>query len=67
MVDLNVFDIALNELSAIVMSVKDEANGLLCCSIRICLEERHTRKPKIMHALLQIEDKLRSTYAFPHA
>lgn len=66
-VDLNVFDIALHELSAIVMSVKDEANGLLCCGIRFCLEERRMQKPRIMHALLQIEDKLRSTHAFPHA
>ena len=64
--DLNVLDVAFNELYAIVMSVKEDADGLLCCGIRFCMEERRMQKPKIMHALLQIEDKLRATHAFPH-
>ena len=66
-VDLSVFDVALHEINAIVMSVKEEADGIRCCGVRFCLEDRPMRKPKIMHALLQIEDKLRTTEAFPHA
>ncbi len=66
-VDLSVFDVALHEINAIVMSVKEEADGIRCCGVRFCLEDRPMQKPKIMHALLQIEDKLRTTEAFPHA
>lgn len=66
-VDLHVFDVDLNEVNAVVMSVRDRdrGQGQRCCGIRFCLEDRPMQKPNIQRTLLQIEDKLRSSFDFP--
>ena len=45
-VDISVFDVALHEVNAIVMSVKEESDGIRCCGIRFCLEDRPMQNPR---------------------
>ncbi|MCB1693460.1 MAG: PilZ domain-containing protein [Pseudomonadales bacterium] len=63
--DLRVYEIHIRELKAQVITSKARAKGLFCTGVRFCFEEKSMQRPEISHALLQIEDKLRSAQEYP--
>jgi PilZ domain len=65
--DLCVYDIELMEIYGEVVSCTQLDNGLWCCGVKFCLEDKRMKRPGIRHRLLQIEDKLRTLSQFPTA
>jgi hypothetical protein len=64
-IDIRVRDIEANELNAVVVEAEELKPGFYCTRVRFCFLERHMKNPRIMHALLQIEDRLRVEHEFP--
>lgn len=64
--DLRVRDMELDEINAIVLECEQLDNGLYCTRVKFCFLEKHMRNPRIMHALLQIEDRLRIEREYPN-
>lgn len=58
LIDVELENLSLNELKAEVISKKPLASGW-CYGVRFCLEE--TRRADVFHALLMIENRLKST------
>ncbi len=65
--DLCVYDIELTEIYAEVVSCTQLENGLWCCRVKYCLEDKRMQQQDIRHCLLKIEDKLRSLKQYPTA
>ena len=65
--DLCVYDIELTEIYVEVISCTQLENGLWCCKVKFCLEDKRMQQPDIRHCLLKIEDKLRSLKQYPTA
>lgn len=63
--DVRAFNIAVNELIAVITNHEQLDNGSWCCEARFCFEEKHMKQPHVFHALLQIEDRLRSSQSYP--
>ena len=64
--DLRVRDMELDEINAVVLECEQLDNGLYCTRVKFCFLEKHMRNPRIMHALLQIEDRLRIEREYPN-
>ena len=58
LVDVDLEDVSLRELKAEVITKKPTKQEGWCYGVRFCLEE--TRKADVFHALLMIEDRLKS-------
>ncbi|MFT7245891.1 MAG: hypothetical protein ACI82A_003262 [Candidatus Azotimanducaceae bacterium] len=63
--DLRVRDMELDEINAVVLECEQQHDGLYCTRVKFCFLEKHMKKPRIMHALLQIEDRLRIEREYP--
>ena len=67
-IDLRVYDVAVRELRAEVVSCVPkelEDQCMYCTSVRFCFEMKSMQRPSIKRALLQIEDKLRVATEYP--
>ena len=58
-IDLRVRDIEIHELSVVVVENEEIESNFYCTRVRFCFQDRHMKNPKVMHALLQIEARLR--------
>lgn len=63
--DLVIQDVELREINAVVVNCEEEKDGSYCTGVRYCFEKSRMNKPQIMHALLQIEDRLRVAQEYP--
>lgn len=67
--DLRVRDIEATELNAVVVSsepmTEEGQLGKYCTRVRFCFMERRMKKPRIMHALLSMEERLRVARQYP--
>jgi hypothetical protein len=63
--DLRVRDLEVKELNAVVISSEPMENGMYCTRVRFCFQERRMKNPRIMHALLTIEERLRVAKQYP--
>ncbi len=65
--DLRVRDIEAKELNAVVVTCEpmDDKPGKYCTRVRFCFMERRMKNPRVMHALLAIEERLRVAQQYP--
>lgn len=63
--DLIIDDIELYELNARVVICCQEEQVPFCTRVEFDFETSRMKKPEVMHALLQIEDRLRVAAEFP--
>tara|TARA_R110002072_G_scaffold64_9_gene414 strand:- start:3931 stop:4329 length:399 start_codon:yes stop_codon:yes gene_type:complete len=63
--DLKVRDLELNEVNAVVVESELIEPGLYCIRVKFCFQDRHMKNPRIMLALLKIEDSLRVEKLYP--
>lgn len=65
--DLCVRDIEAKELNAVVIECEpmEGQPGKYCTRVRFCFMERRMKNPRIMHALLAIEERLRVARQYP--
>ncbi len=59
LIDVEMEDISLQELKAEIVSRQSSTEGAWCYGVRFCLED--ARKNDVFHALLMIEDRLKTT------
>jgi hypothetical protein len=65
LIDIELDDIALQELVAEVISYLELEDGTWCYGARFCHESVEMKKSEVQHGLLRIEDKLKSWQEFP--
>lgn len=63
--DLRVQDVEVKELNGVVVDCEEMSPGMYCTRVRFCFLERRMKNPRIMHALLGIEEKLRVAKQYP--
>ena len=63
--DLVIGDIELYELNARVVIYGPEQQAPFCTRVEFDFATRRMQKPEVMHALLQIEDRLRLASEYP--
>jgi len=63
--DLRVRDMELDEINAVVVECEQLDSGLYCTRVKFCFLDTHMKNPRIIHALLQIEDRLRIEREYP--
>ena len=64
-IDLRAQDLELREINGVVVESNETEPGSYCTRVRFCFLERRMKNPRIMHALLGIEDKLRVAKQYP--
>lgn len=64
-IDLRVRDVEISEINAVVIETEQIEPGFYCTRVRFCFQERRMKNPRVMHALLQIEDRLRVEKQYP--
>ena len=64
LLDIEVGDVELHELHGEIVSSIETDGGNWCHGVRFCLEDAQMKKNEIHHALLLIEDKLKSADAY---
>ena len=64
-IDLRLRDLELTEISGVVVESEELEPDMFCTRVRFCFLERRMKNPRIMHALLGIEEKLRVAKQFP--
>ncbi len=64
-IDLQVRDLELREINAVVIDSMEMEPAFYCTRVRFCFEDRRMKDPKLMHGLLQIEDRLRLAREYP--
>ncbi len=64
-IDIRAQDVELKEINGVVVESKEIEPGMFCTRVRFCFLERRMKNPRIMHALLGIEDKLRVAQEYP--
>ncbi len=63
--DLQIYNLELDEIKGEVMTQRTLENGLCCHGIRFCKDDKRLHKPDVRNKLLVIEDRLRTATVFP--
>lgn len=64
-IDLCVNDVEVKEINGVVVGCEEKEPGQFCTRVRFCFLERRMKNPRIMHALLSIQEKLRVAEQYP--